>query len=379
MITTDEIDWQSSQSHVLLNPTMPGEERKAIIASLESIDSLLGHVWLSTSGSSGTMKFVALSKKAILISAAAVNTHLQCQVSDIWINCLPTFHIGGLAIKARCYLSGGKIINFRNSRWNPHQFVEQMIKAQATLTSLVPAQIYDLVQEKLFAPSQLRAVVVGGGAMSEKIYEQAIVLGWKLLPSYGLTECASQIATAPLNSWECGHFPLLKPLEHINLTTDKDGLLHISGESLLTYYGLPNSLGGCQLSDPKVNGWLKTEDRVIFKNEYIQSISREGNFVKIGGESVDLLRLDNVLEEIKFSLKNYEEMSIFAMPDSRLGHVIHLAIGAERISNIEQLLKLFQEHVHPYERIREVHYVESIPRTPLKKILRQQILEKIKK
>ena len=42
--------------------------------------------------------------------------------------------------------------------------------------------------------------MTGGGALDPSLYKQARDLGWPLLPSYGLTECGSQVATASLSS-----------------------------------------------------------------------------------------------------------------------------------------------------------------------------------
>jgi O-succinylbenzoic acid--CoA ligase len=377
MSKIDTIDWGSSQTHILLNPRMPVKEKKDVLAALESTNSLPAHIWLATSGSSGYLKYVALSKKAILISAAAVNHHLQSDPSDIWINPLPAFHIGGLAIKARGYLAGMKVIEpeFFGGHWDPHQFVENIITFKATLTALVPTQIYDLVTQKLKAPPSLRAVVVGGGALSELVYEQAINLGWNVLPSYGSTECASQVATAPLFSWNSGCFPLLHPLDHVKISLDSEGVFRIGGESLLTCYGFPDVFSKtCELKDPKIEGWFATEDKVILENGSIRSISRSENFVKIGGESVDLARLNQILDELRFSLQVTYDMTIFAIPDDRLGHIIHLAVASEYYIDLDILLKNFDDRVHPFERIRQVHYVDNILRTPLNKVIRHQFL-----
>jgi o-succinylbenzoate---CoA ligase len=174
-----DIDWLSTDSHVLLNPRMPEEERRR----LESlVVDLPGHVWLATSGTTGALKLTALSKRALLASAAAVNRHLQSDDRDVWLCVLPTFHVGGLGIYARAFLSGARVVT---SGWE-----------DVTLASLVPAQVTDLVRDRVEAPPSLRAVVVGGGALSEELYAAARALGWPLLPSYGMTECCSQVATA---------------------------------------------------------------------------------------------------------------------------------------------------------------------------------------
>ncbi|HET8773411.1 MAG TPA: AMP-binding protein, partial [Thermoanaerobaculia bacterium] len=122
-----DIDWLSADSHVLLNPRMPEEERRR----LESlVVDLPGHVWLSTSGTTGALKLTALSKRALLASAAAVNRHLQSDDRDVWLCVLPTFHVGGLGIYARAFLSGARVVT---SGWEG-----------VTLASLVPAQVSDL-------------------------------------------------------------------------------------------------------------------------------------------------------------------------------------------------------------------------------------------
>ena len=42
----------------------------------------------------------------------------------------------------------------------------------------------------------------GGGAVSDELYRDARALGWRVLPSYGMTECCSQVATALSDSPE---------------------------------------------------------------------------------------------------------------------------------------------------------------------------------
>src|SRR5947209_7140162 len=115
---------------------MSAEER----ARLErAVPPLRRHVFVATSGTTGDVKLVALSKDAILASAAAVNVRLGAGRDDVWCCVLPTFHVGGLGIHARAYLSGARVVTMR---WDPQAFV----RAGSTLASLVPAQVHDLVR-----------------------------------------------------------------------------------------------------------------------------------------------------------------------------------------------------------------------------------------
>jgi O-succinylbenzoic acid--CoA ligase len=323
------IDWESEESHVLLNPRMPEEERRLLQSY---VVDLPGHLWLATSGTTGALKLTALSKRAMLASAAAVNRHLQSDRSDVWCCVLPTFHVGGLGIYARAFLSGARVI---------------------------PAQVRDLVSAGLRAPRQLRAIVVGGGALDTALYNDARELGWQVLPSYGMTETCSQVATATLGS------PELVLLDHLECRTEENGRLAFRGESLLTGYGT-----GRGFVDPKIDGWFVTEDLGSVDGARLIVEGRRGDFIKIGGESVDLARLDAILGSVAGP-----QAAVVAVSDARLGHVIHLAVTPAVDGDVVRAA--FDERVHPFERARRVHVIPEIPRSSLGKLLRKQLLEQL--
>ncbi len=343
------IDWQTTESHLLLNPRMPDEERRTLQSF---VTELPAHLWLATSGTTGALKLTALSKKAMLASAAAVNRHLESNANDVWLNVLPTFHVGGLGIHARAFLSGARVIT---AEWEPRDFANQQ---EMTLSSLVPAHVRDLVDARLNPPQPLRAIVVGGDALDPALYDQARELGWPVLPSYGMTETCSQVATATLASHE------LLLLDHVEVRTEEDGRLAFRGQSLLTGYGTASGF-----IDPKTEeGWFITEDLGTVENGVLKIGGRRGDFIKIGGESVDLARLDAILAAVAGP-----QAAVIAVPDARLGHVIHLAVTQAR--NAGTVRSAFDAQVHPFERARGVHVVAEIPRSPLGKLLRKKLLE----
>lgn len=331
-----EIDWLSDESHVFLNPRMPSEERRRLVSF---VTALSGHVWLATSGTTGALKLTALSKDALLVSAAAVNRHLQSDANDVWLCVLPTFHVGGLGIYARAFLSGARIVT---EGWEG-----------VTLASLVPAQVIDLVGARTVAPRSLRAVVVGGGVLTEDLAAEGRALGWPLLASYGMTECGSQIATARPES------PELVFLDHIEARIESDGRLAIRSEALLTGYGTEDGF-----VDPKVDGWFVTEDLASISGRTLRVEGRSRDFVKIGGESVDLSRLDRILSALG------ADAAAVAIPDERLGHVIGLAVAG---GDPDAIVEAFNARVFPFERVRRIIRVAEIPRTPLGKIMRSRL------
>lgn len=376
------IDWKSEKNEVLFNPRMPESAHAELYSATQLIDTLKGQLCFATSGTSGKLKWVLLSKSGLLASAHAVNAHLNSDRNDIWLNSLPDFHVGGVGIVARAYLSGAEVIpcHFQDSKWSPAAFHKQLDLSHATLTSLVPTQVFDLISLRLEAPSSLRAVVVGGGALSEQVYLTAVKLGWKLLPSYGLTECASQVATAEYDSWNLNEYPLLRPLGHVQVALDGNGFLKVKSESLLTaYLETDNSSQAFVLRDPKTTGWLTTEDKAVFEGEFIKSITRGENFIKICGESVDLLRLEKILEDVKLALGFSHDATLTAIEDERVGYLLHLAVTTPVDESVMNLVAAYQQRVFPFERLHQIHHVNQIPRSPLNKPLKAALNELITK
>lgn len=353
------IDWDSDSVTPLCNPRLPKSDLNHLRETLAKHPLPKGHVCIATSGSTGPLKWVLLGKEAILASAAAVNSHLESTARDIWLKPLPSFHVGGLGILARACLSGAKVIDC-DEKWNVERYFKILIDEKATLSALVPAQLYDLVQQDFVAPASLRAVLIGGGALPPYLYSKAKTLGWNVLPTYGMTECASQIATAPLNNSNSA----MKVLPHLEVKTNEEGRICVRGNSLLTAYIVEG-----EWVDSKVEGWFLTEDLGEVDGGELIVHGRMGDFVKIGGENTNIARLNAKLKKLPFQ----EDAALFFSPDERLGHVVHLAVVG---SAPQTLIEQFNTEVAPFERIRKVHIVDQIPRSLLDKLLTKELLNK---
>lgn len=364
------MDFNSSTAEILLNPRIDPAKRAKILSLLDKvIAQFSGHIIIASSGTTKTdhddFKLVALSKNAILTSAASVNKHLNATSNDIWLNPLPEFHVGGLGILARAFLTNSKVIQMDS--WEPKAFTELITSHHITFTSLVPAQVYDLCLLNIKCPSSLKALIVGGGAMNQELYEKAKSLGWPLLVSYGMTEIASQIATSTHNSLN------LCLLTHVKAKINSNGLLMLKSPSLLTAYILISE-DEITISDPKSDGWLTTEDLCRIEDKTLTILGRANDFIKIGGEGVLFSHLEKRFEEIKLKCNLTKDAAIIAYPDERLGFVVHLA---STFADTSELIEMFNSSVMPYERIRHTHHMTQIPRTALKKILKAELMQSL--
>ena len=320
-----------------------------------------GHVLVKTSGTEGQAKWVALSKRAMLLSAEAVNAHLESTAKDRWLIALPTHHVGGFSIYARAYVSGAKV-HHCEGKWEAARFADLCDTEHITLTSLVPTQVFDLVQQRLRAPKSLRAVVVGGGGLSQEIGPQARALGWPVLQSYGMTETSSQVATEPLHHLQTQFDPeALEVLPLWQLQTDAEGVLSISGNALAS--GYVHAQAWQPIEPP-----IKTRDRVCLRSEgarqFLRFLGRESQVLKILGELVSLTSLQAQLEALALKHGIASRCAIAPLEDARRGQVLVLAHegGAER------LLTEFNAQVQPFERLARAVNVGQIPLTELGKV-----------
>lgn len=350
-----DIDWETERSYAFINPHLPEQDRK----NFEGIKyKLEGHIFLTTSGTQ-SLKSLALSKTAFLASAKAVNDHLDASLHDSWVNPLPYFHVGGLSIYARAYLSGSTVYRY-DYKWDPVRFIDYVNEIKGTLTSLVPTQLWDLIEAGISPPPSLRALIIGGQRLSNELYEKGKALGWPLMPTYGMTETCSQIATASLGS------PELKLLPHIEARLDESGRLCLKSPALFTGYFNPHFI------DPKIEGWFHSEDfaKLDLTNCLIIPQGRGADMIKIKGELINLFDLEAKLETLKHQLNIHAETTLIPKPDPRTGFSLHLY---HTPCHITPLITAFNESVIPEARLFASTSLDALPKTPLGKFAKNKL------
>jgi len=370
------IDWLNSSSSIILNPAFPRKDRDRINSIVNKLNEKK-HVFIATSGSTLNIheyKLIALSKEAFLNSSVAVNREFQINSKDVLLNVLPIFHVGGLSLFSRAFLAQALILNIWNEKykWDVNKFVSFCQDRNVTLTSLVPTQVYDIVIAKLMAPKCMRCVFVGGGPLSQQLYYSAIQLGWKLYPSYGMTECCSQVATQSYLSepqFENDTF-VLKILSHVSVQTDLNTRINISGSSLLSYEIFINQTN-YQISDPKLDGKYHTQDIGIVRDDQLVMMGRSDDHVKINGELVHLVRLNQKFQNFNFSSHDVKVGYIVCIPNLRTGSELIAVFSEEDVNKtykIQTHLSHFNKTLLPYERIHKHVVLQKFPKTALGKL-----------
>lgn len=327
-----------------------------------------GTVIFKTSGSTGAPKWVVHEKRAILVSAEAVNTWLGVGSESKWGLALPIDHVGGFSILARVFQAGCGLSELEG-KWDVGRFHRWISNEEVTHVSLVPTQVHDLVASGLSSPESLRVVVVGGGRLSETLGQAARDLGWPVLASYGMTEAGSQIATQSMGDLGLPfHEGNLEILPIWQVTADADERLMISGDALFRGY-LFEEDGGVKFEPVSLKAFL-TNDRGVVSENRLELLGRMDALVKVLGVLVDIEAVERRFLEVAAGMVKAESFAVIALPDPRKEHVL-VAVFEGEIPTA--CIDEYQQVAPGLEQITEVFQIEKFPRSSLGKLRRGEL------
>lgn len=264
----------------LIRPA-PGPPERAVELDEEQLATMM-----LTSGTTGQPKIACHRLAHFLSSAETAIPLLHLESNDCYLASLPFFHVGGIGLMLRAFLSGAALL------FSPHLF-----DLRLTHLSLVPTQLYRLLQEKP-AHFHPKCLLVGGAPLPPKLYEEAS--GLNLYTTYGMTETSSMIT---LNGNVAGH---------LEVKIESDQEIWVRGRSLFEGY-----LNADQtLSSPLVDGWLPTKDRGQLTAEgKLEILGRKDRLFISGGENIQPEEIETAI----LSLFNLQQATVLPYEDEEFG------------------------------------------------------------
>lgn len=317
---------------------------------------------LLTSGSSSTPKAVPLTLGNHAASAGAVAERLGTATADRWLLCLPLEHIGGLSILFRSVMAGAATVLMR--RFDAAAFNKQLKTQRITLTSLVPSMLDAVVQSGNGPPPPgLRGVFIGGAPAPPGLLESARSAGWPVLPTWGMTEACSQLATpapaaAATMEFSAQSPVALPPLAGVEVRAASSGALQVRGPMLFPGY-LDHAASG-----PDAEGWFATGDRgVVEADGSIRIAGRIDNVIISGGVNVSL---DSVARRL-LDCPLIEDAATVGVEDRRWGQRVAAAVvfaeaDSRPKARSEALDDWSRRHLPPADRPVRWRFVDRIPR-----------------
>ncbi len=335
------------------------DETARLLHTLRGLPDLIG---FSSSGSSGRPpKMILFRREALEYSARSAVEHLGAWEGD-WCCPLPVYHVGGAMIFYRAQITGVRV-HVLNGKWDPAQYARLTEESGSAWSSLVPTQVVDLVRAGIPAPARLRGIVVGGGRLEREIGERARHLGWPVVQSYGMTEAASQVATAlPTEPFENDWLPILP---HRKVTTDEHGLLSLDDTALFCGIVTANGNGKLTYTERDISIPWKSRDVAELRGNRLHFLRRSDRLVKIMGELVDLDGIESALSALA------PGCALVTVPHPRRGVEI-IACGDDDVA-LRHALNRWNADAPGFQRI-ERSVCLRIPRNNMGKTDRSQLL-----
>jgi len=268
-------------------------DNQVSMANLPVFDCSAAASLLMTSGSSGDVKFVQHSHHNHIESARGSNQNIQLTSSNSWLLSLPLYHVGGLSILFRCALAGATIIIQEAQQSTLRVIDEQGV----THISLVATQLQRLLKDEsgLGILQEMKAILIGGSAITPALIHQALDHKLPILVSYGSTEMASQITTTTGENRDAALQNSGRLLTGRDLIISQEGEILVKGDTLAQGYLQHSKL--VDLRDE--NGWFHTGD-VGYTNVHgeLTITGRMDNQFISGGENVQPEHIERVLCKI---------------------------------------------------------------------------------
>src|SRR5688572_15864980 len=176
---------------------------------LQGLDSFK----LQTSGSTGTPKEITVTRNQLRQSADRTLQALGINPGDTALVCLDTKYIAGKMMVVRA-LQGNLKIYAVEPVSNP--LLKLSSNTAISFAAFVPLQLQEILKhgdcvQKL---NQLKAIIVGGVAVSTSLQGEISKLSTPVFATYGMTETVSHIALQRLNGKHpSDHFTALPGIE----------------------------------------------------------------------------------------------------------------------------------------------------------------------
>jgi acyl-coenzyme A synthetase/AMP-(fatty) acid ligase len=263
---------------------------------------------LSTSGSTGSPKFVRLSHSAVAVNARQIAEALAITSDDIGIAHLPMHYSYGLSI-ATSHLIAGASVSLMAGRVTEPTFWRRIGEDGGTHFPGVPFHysVLDRLGIKRLVPASVRTFTQAGGHLDHqtrwRCYEAIVERGGRFYVMYGQTEAGPRITTLQSDEFPENSSSVGSALSggHLLIIGD-DGKAELPGiEGNVVYQG-PNVMMGYATSredlalPDMLAGRLETGDRGTLSSDGILTLTgRTQRFAKIAGLRIALDEIESLL------------------------------------------------------------------------------------
>ncbi len=332
-----------------------------------------------SSGTTGNPKGVMLTHRNLVANLAQGGSMVAASSDDVVIAVLPYFHVYGLQILMNFNIRvGATAVSL--PRFDLEQFLQVMQDHEVTRAYLVPPIVLALAKHPLvdrYDLSKLKSIVSGAAPLSTELADEVTDrIGVEILQGYGMTETSPATHVALVGCGKPGSVGGVVPNSEcrvVDVSTGEDAAQGNSGE---IWVRGPHIMKG-YLNNPEAtaetidaDGWLHTGDIGYMDPDgdfYI--VDRLKELIKYKGFQVPPAELEGLL----LSHGAVADAAVIPVPDEEAGEIpkafVVLKDGAEATAG--ELQDFVAGQVASFKKIRELEFIDAIPKAVSGKILRR--------
>ena len=340
-----------------------------------------------TGGTTGVPKGAMLTHRNMIANlqqvAAWVAPVLGPQ-GETFVTAMPLYHVFALTVNAFVpMMIGADNLLIADPR-DIEGFVKALAETPFTVISGVNTLFNALLNNQDFLRldfSRLHLAVAGGMAVQRAVAEHwKRVTGKPLIEGYGLTETAPIATSNPLTIVDyTGAIGMPMPSTDIAIrdTEGRDvplgepGELCIKGPQVMAGYWMkPEETANVMTAD----GYLRTGDIArIDDRGYVFIVDRQKDMILVSGFNV----YPNEIEDVVMTHPGVHEVGAVGVPDPKSGEAVKIVVVRKDAGVTDaEIIAHCRRFLTGYKTPRHVEFRETLPRSPIGKILRRELKDK---
>ena len=337
-----------------------------------------------SSGTTGLMKGVMLTHRNLVANIEQAWNSMPLTGEDTLVGLMPFFHIYGQTVVLNMGLAKGSTI-VTMPRFDLESLLDILEQHRVTWLHIAPPLVLAFatapeVEGRDF--SNLKLVISGAAPLDAELVGRAEArIGTPIRQGYGMTELSpvshksrlARVAETPPGSVGAlipnTEARLVDPATGEDVAEGEEGEIWVRGPQVMRgYLNNPEATAETLVED----GWLRTGDIARIDPEgFTFIVDRLKELIKYKGYQVPPAELEAVL----VSHPKVKDAGVIGVPMEDGGESPKAFVVTDDGVDAEELMDYVAERVAPYKRIREVEFVDEIPKSASGKILRRLLRE----
>lgn len=332
-----------------------------------------------SSGTTGVSKGVMLTHHNLVANVAQVLAAADVREDETFIAVLPFFHIYGMQVLMNTGLRAGATV-VTMPRFDLEEFLRLHQDYGVTRSFVAPPIVVALAKHPSvdnYDMSKLEQVFSGAAPLSAELsLEAGGRLGCEVVQGFGMTELSPVSHLTPPGQFKPGSVGvtapntstrIVDPATGADLGVDEDGEVLVKGpQVMLGYLNSPEATA----ATIDAQGWLHTGDIGHMDSDgHLYIVDRLKELIKVKGFQVPPAELEALL----LTHPAIADAAVIGRADDESGEIpvafVVLRPGSE--ATAEQIQEFVAGKVATYKQVREVVFIDAIPKSASGKILRR--------